>query len=58
MCEEVILLVIFEQQNTQVGLVRMMARKLRREVVKTLDNRDNQADVQAEDPTVSFVLKK
>ena len=58
MCEEVILLVIFEQKNTQVGLVRMMARKLRREVVKTLDNRDNKAEVHAEDPTVSFVLKK
>ena len=58
MCEEVILLVVFEQEKSQVGLVRMMARKLRREVVKTLDNRDNQSEVQAEDPTVSFVLKK
>jgi predicted regulator of Ras-like GTPase activity (Roadblock/LC7/MglB family) len=58
MCEEVILLVIFEQKSTQVGLVRMMARKLRREVVRTLYNRDNQAEVHAEDPTVSFILKK
>ncbi|MDD7986966.1 roadblock/LC7 domain-containing protein [Lentisphaera marina] len=58
MCEEVILLAVFEQENSQVGLVRMMARKLRREINQTLDSMANKKEVVAEDPTVSFVLKK
>ncbi|EDM24931.1 MglB protein [Lentisphaera araneosa HTCC2155] len=58
MCEEVILLAVFEQENSQVGLVRMMARKLRREVNHVLAKMANKQEVVAEDPTVSFVLKK
>ena len=58
MCEEVILLAVFEQGKSQVGLVRMMARKLRREINQTLDRMANKSEVVAEDPTLSFVLKK
>ncbi len=57
-CEEVILLVVFEQDNTLVGLVRMMARKLGSQIRHILENIDNQDEITAADPTLSFVLKK
>ena len=56
-CEEVLLLVVFEQSTSQVGLVRMYARNVSRKIRATIEDVESREAVVAEDPTLSFVLK-
>ena len=57
-CEEVLLLVVFEQSTSQMGLVRMYARNVSRKVRATIEDVESRESVVAEDPTLSFVLKR
>ena len=57
-CEEVLLLVVFEQSSSQMGLVRMYARNVSRKIRATIEDVESREAVVAEDPTLSFVLKR
>ena len=57
-CEEVLLLVVFEQSSSQMGLVRMYARNVSRKIRATIEDVESRESVVAEDPTLSFVLKR
>ena len=57
-CEEVLLLVVFEQSSSQMGLVRMYARNVSRKIRATIEDVESRESIVAEDPTLSFVLKR
>ena len=57
-CEEVLLLVVFEQNSSQMGLVRMYARNVSRKIRATIEDVESRESIVAEDPTLSFVLKR